>query len=90
MTERELKRLKRTDLIGLLLDLTRENEQLKSELEETRAKLESREIMIEESGSLAQAAMELNGVFKAAQEACEQYIYNIRLRAGDIPSQDGD
>ena len=90
MTERELKRLKRADLIGLLLDLTRENEQLKSELDLTTAKPEIREINIEQSCTLAQSAMQLNNVFKAAQEACEQYIYNIRLRAGDIPSQDGE
>ena len=45
---------------------------MKKELEEARAKLEEREICLEESGSLAEAALRLNGIFDAAEEAARQ------------------
>lgn len=81
MTNRELKKLSRADLVELLLELTRENDQLRGELNQVKQKLESREISLEQAGSLADAALQLNGVFASAQAACEQYSENIRLRS---------
>lgn len=80
MTDKELKKLSRTDLVEMLLEVTRENEQLRWELTETREKLESKMIAIENAGSLAEAALQLNGVFEAAQSACAQYAQNLQQR----------
>ena len=33
---------------------------------------------IDDAGSIAEAALQVNGVFEAAQKACEQYIDNIK------------
>ena len=35
--------------------------------------------MVQEAGSIAEAALKLNGVFEAAQDACGQYIENIKM-----------
>ncbi len=51
---------------------------LKEELEQARETLRSREIAIDEAGSIAVAALQINGVFEAAQAASQQYIDNIR------------
>ena len=83
MTEQELKKMSRSDLMELLLILSRENVQLRNELEEARAKLEERTIQIQEAGSLAEASLALNGVFRAAQAAAEQYLENIRQRQAE-------
>ena len=40
--------------------------------------LKMRKIAIDEAGSIAEAALQLNGVFEAAQASCEQYMDNIR------------
>ena len=53
-------------------------ETARASLEEARAGLEKREIDIDEAGSIAMAALRLNGVFEAAQAASQQYIENIR------------
>lgn len=84
MTEKELRRLKRGDLLEMLLEQTREVERLQAELEETRKRLEDRRIMEMRSGSIAQAALELNKVFEAAQQAADQYLENVRLHADKI------
>ncbi len=78
MTERELKKLSRADLLQLLLDERRENEHLQQKLKEADEKLNERTIALEEAGSIAQAVMQLNGVFKAAEAAASQYVENVQ------------
>ena len=39
--------------------------------------MKSREIKLSQAGSIAEAALQLNGVFEAAQEAAKQYLENI-------------
>lgn len=80
MTAKELKRLRRSDLLEMLLTLRRENDALREQLAQAQAQLENRNIEISKSGSLAEAALRLNGVFEAAQTACEQYVDIVRQR----------
>lgn len=80
MTAKELKRLRRSDLLEMLLTLRKENEQLRQQLDHARKQLENRRIEIESSGSLAEAALRISGIFEAAQAACEQYAENVRQR----------
>lgn len=80
MTPKELKRLRRIDLIEMLLELSKENLQLRQELEEANARLADKQLHIEEAGSLAEAVLKLNGLFADAQAACDQYEHNVRLR----------
>ena len=77
MTEKELRRLSRAELLEMLLAQTEENRQLKRELKEARDALSNRQIAIEESGTMAEAALKLNGVFEAADRAVQQYLENI-------------
>lgn len=81
MTKQELKKLNRTDLIEMLLALSKENEQLRAELEEVKQQLVDRTLKMENVGSLAEAALTLNGVFEAAQAAAEQYVESVRQRS---------
>lgn len=78
MTDRELKKLSRAELLELLLDANRENERLRKQLEKVNALLADKTIQIENAGSIAEAALALNGVFETAQKAAEQYLENIR------------
>ncbi len=87
MTEKELKRLTRMELLEMLIDQSREVERLRSELEETKKALEDKRIAIESSGSLAEAALALSGVFEKAQEAADLYIANIKLKGNDTDEE---
>lgn len=81
MTDRELKKLSRADLLELLLEESRENERLREQLREANEKLADRAIILENTGSIAEAALRLNGVFEAAERAAVQYLENVRRRA---------
>ncbi len=87
MTKKELKRLRRSDLMEILLDLSKENEELREQLKQAEQKLQDRQILIEESGSLAEAALRLNRMFEYAQAACEQYKQNVRLRCEQLENE---
>ena len=82
MTERDLRKLNRTDLLELLLQQSREMEQLREELEEAQYQLSRREIVMGQTGSIAEAALQLNGVFSAAENACAQYMESIKALSG--------
>ena len=81
MTEKELRRLSRMDLLEMLLEQSREVERLQKELETVKNQLSDRRIMEQEAGSIAEASLKLNKVFEAAQQAADQYLENIRIRS---------
>lgn len=111
MTEKDLHKLRRHELLQLLLEQSEENAELRKQLAETEEQLHQleatyerlrgrldkkdmqihglrdtlaaqrhrREIELEEAGSIAEAALRLNGVFEAAQKAADQYLHNVQL-----------
>lgn len=76
MTKKEMRKLSRVQLLEMLLLQTEKAEQLEKELAEANEKLADRKLQMERVGSIAEAALELNGVFKAAQAAADQYLEN--------------
>lgn len=80
MTNKELKHLRRSELLELLITQGKQMEQMEQELEAARKELSRREIAIAQSGSLAEAALRLSGTFEAIDAAIEQYIDNLEMR----------
>lgn len=85
MTDKDLKRLRRDELLEMLIAQSKRTDQLQAELDAARAQLASRAIVLEEAGSIAEAALRINGVFEAAQAAAQQYLDNIRRISGVQP-----
>ena len=79
--DRRLQRLRRDELLQILLELEQENEQLVAENQKLKRQLEDREIALADAGNLAEAALKLSGVFEAAQQAADLYLHNVKLRA---------
>lgn len=81
MTEKELRRLSRAELLEMLLAQTEENRKLRARLETAEKTLADRRIVMERAGSMAEAALKLNGVFESADKAARQYLENIQRMA---------
>ncbi len=77
MTDKELKKLRRADLLGMLLDASKEIAELSAQNLELVEKLKEKHIEINNAGSIAEAALKLNDVFEAADAAVAQYIDNF-------------
>ena len=136
MTVKELQKLKRQELLELLVEQGREAEQLKRQQEEKenelrsvkesnirlKAKVDEKDVQIERllgrlnskkerigeleaeieawysnkkegllhAGTVAEAALRLNGIVDEAKKAADQYLYNIRQRCeGQAEAIDG-
>lgn len=90
MTDKELRRLKRAELLEMLLEQTKKVEALQAELELKNRELENKRILIEKAGSIAEASLRLNEVFETAQKAADQYLYNIKLASEEVQQDNAD
>lgn len=86
MDERKIKKISKKELLEILLSQARKIEELELELNKCRAKLESKKIMINEAGSIAEASLKLNGIFETAQDVADQYITNIQEKCKRLES----
>lgn len=77
MTDKELRKLNRRELLEILLEQSREIDRLRTRLEQAERQISDRQIVLDEAGSIAEASLQLNGVFKAAQQAADQYLESI-------------
>ena len=78
MTDKELRRLSRMELIQLLLEQTRETERLQRELDAAKEELNDRRILISKAGSIAEASVQINQLMETAQATADQYVENIK------------
>lgn len=76
--QNNLKKMSRKDLLELLVLQSKKIDKLTNELKETKELLLSKEIIIKESGSIAEASLKLNKIFENAQLAANQYLENIK------------
>ena len=77
MKNKELRRLSRAELLELLLEQTKETERLQKRLNEAETLLAERHLKLMEAGDIAHAALAVNNVMEAAQNAARQYLENI-------------
>lgn len=87
MTDEELRRLKRADLLELLVTQGKEKEALQEKLRQAEETMASRRIQLDKAGNIAEAALRLNGVFEAAQAASAQYLETIRIMSQETESR---
>ena len=85
LTAADLRRMSRRKLLEVLLECSRENVALKEENEQLQdqnrtlqRQLEDKRLKIDKAGTLAEAALMLNGVIEATQSAAAQYLDNLR------------
>lgn len=78
MTDKELHQLRRGELLELMVSLSEENEALRNKIELLNKQLDDRTIQMQESGSIAEVALKISGVFEAAQDAADRYLGNVR------------
>lgn len=84
VSERDLRKLKRSELLEIMLAQSEEIDNLRKQLAEKDRQLQARTIAIEQSGSIAEAALKLTNVFQEAQAAADLYLDNVKARAAGV------
>lgn len=83
MTKNDAKKLRRGDLLELLIEQTEENQRLMNKISQMEAKLSERVIVMEQAGSIADAALGLTEVFSQAQDSADRYLESIRQKQAE-------
>ena len=78
-----LLKLRKKDLLEIMLKQGQEIDRLRDRVAELEAKLESKEIIIDNAGSLAEASLALTAIFEEAQKAADIYLSNVSRISSD-------
>lgn len=81
MTDQELRKLKRSELLEIMIAQSKKIAELQERLDRAERQLADRQILLRESGNIAEAALRLNHIFEDAQKAADQYLLNVRTQA---------
>lgn len=84
MTEKELKKMNRYQLLELLVLQTERMEKLQRKVNTLEEALNRRDLEMTALGSIAEASLQLSGIFEAAQEAADRYLEEAKKRAAEI------
>lgn len=87
MTEKELRRMSRKELIEIIAAQKKRELKLQQQLDQAEQLLADRNIKISNAGSIAEAAMALSGVFETAQTAADSYLASLRHANANIEAQ---
>ena len=87
MTDKEFKNLTRAQLIDIIYQLQLEMDKLTEKNQQLEQQLADKRLHIRNAGNLAEAALELNGCFRSAQNAAEQYLSEIRAMHAEMDQE---
>lgn len=87
MTDKEFKRLSRSQLIEIIYQLQLREDELMAENHKLKEALEDKRLRIEQAGSIAEAAIAVNDVIQSAQNAAEQYLKEIELMHEEVEKE---
>lgn len=77
MLQKELKKLNRRELVDIIYQLKKNEEELKEQIEALEEALREKRLHIAKAGSIAEAAVDIAGVFSSAQSAADLYLSEI-------------
>ena len=80
MTDKEFKRLSRSQLIDIIYQLQLKQEELASDNEKLSKALADKRLRVSGAGNIAEAALEIHNVMQAAQDAATHYVEEIQIR----------
>ena len=87
MVSKELKKLSRRELIEVIYQMKKNEQQLQEKITALEAALEEKRLRISKAGSVAEAAVSVSNVFSAAQEAADLYLHEIACMKADAQQE---
>lgn len=87
MIKKELKRLSRRELVDVIYQMKKNEQQMQEEMAILQESVQDKRIRIELAGSIAEAALDLSQVFTTAQTAADLYLREIACMKQDTAKQ---
>ena len=77
MISKDLKKLSRRELVDIIYQLKKNEEQMQEKITELEEALQDKRIKLSVAGSIAEAAMDVTNVFATAQRTADLYLQEI-------------
>ena len=77
MINKELRKLNRRELIDIIYQMKKNEQQMQEQITALQTELEEKRLRLSQAGSIAEAALSVSNVFSAAQEAADLYLREI-------------
>ena len=77
MISKELKKLNRRELVDVIYQLKKNEEQMQERIASLEAELQDRRMRLSVAGSIAEAATDITGIFSVAQSTADLYLNEI-------------
>ena len=77
MIGKELKRLSRRELVDIIYQLKKNEQQMQEKITELEDALQEKRIRLSVAGSIAEAAMDMTNIFSSAQITADLYLREI-------------
>ena len=77
MVSKELRKLNRRELVDVIYQLKKNEEQMQEKIDALEAEMEERRIHLSEVGSIAEATTSITGIFSVAQSTADLYLHEI-------------
>ena len=87
MTDREFKRLSRSQLIDIIYQLQIKQKELEDENLQLKEELADKRIRLRQAGSIAEAALSIHDVLQTAQDAAALYLEEIRTMQAEVEEE---
>ena len=87
MISKELKRLSRRELVDIIYQLKKNEQEMQEEIASLKKELEDKRMHISNAGSIADAAISVTSVFSAAQMTADLYISEIARMKEDTEKE---
>ena len=79
MTDKEFKRLSRSQLIDIIYQFQLRQDELEEENQKLKAEVMDKRIRLTQAGNIADASLAIHNVMQAAQDAATQYLEEIQM-----------
>ena len=77
MVNKELKKLSRRELVDIIYQMKKNEQEMQAEIADLQEALEDKRIRLSAAGSVAEAAASITEVFSAAQKTADLYLHEI-------------
>ncbi len=85
--EKELKKLSRRELVDIIYQMKKNEQQKQEEIAALEEALQEKRIRLSEAGSVAEAAAEITQIFSAAQKTADLYLQEIAAMKEDAEKE---
>lgn len=87
MLTKDMKKLGRAELIDVIYQLKKSEQELQAQVQSLQTALQDRKLKMEQIGSVAEASLALTDIFQNAQEAADTYLNEIKRRHAAVEQQ---